>query len=244
VTRLLKRALGSTVPLAVLPLGTANNVATAMGHVGVLEDLVRGWATAETRTFDLGRAAAAWGRTFFGESFGIGFLAETIARTDRKGANRARAKFDSVSARMGAMLEVLRKTLDSLSPFELTIETEAGTVTDSFLWAEASTVGLVGPRLPLVDADDQSDGLFAFASLPADERDTFVDYIENRIGGSTPARTGLVSDRLARVGLRWRDSEVHLDGRLISHVFTEADRQVELSAVASALRVLKYVRPS
>jgi diacylglycerol kinase family enzyme len=145
---------------------------------------------------------------------------------------------------MTAMLGFLRKTLDSLKPFELTIETENDIVSGSFLWAEASTVGLVGPRLPLVDAEDPSDGQFAFASLPADERDTFVDYIENRIAGSAPARTGLVSEHLAQVALQWRKSEIHLDGRLISGVFEEAERRVELRAIPNAVRVLRYVRPT
>jgi len=197
VTRVLKRAVGIEAPLAVLPLGTANNVATALGHVGLLEDLVRGWDSAETRTFDLGRASAAWGRATFAESFGVGFLAESMVRSERGAPERAQAKFRSVAERMDAMLKLLRKSLDALAPFELTAETERGTVSGAFLWAESTTVGLVGPRVPLIDAEDLSDGRFVFSSLPADERSTFLEYLESRVSGSAPARTGLVSERVA-----------------------------------------------
>lgn len=244
VTRVLKRAVGVEAPIAVLPLGTANNVATALGHVGLLEDLVRGWQSAETRTFDLGSVRAAWGRATFAESFGVGFLAESMVRSERGAPEKAQAKFRSVAERMDAMLKVLRKTLDALTPFELTAETDGGTVTGAYLWAESTTVGLVGPRVPLIDAEDLSDGRFVFATLPADERGTFLEYLESRVSGSAPARTGLTSERVTEVALQWRGSETHLDGRLISQAFTDTERHVHLRAIPGAVRVLRLVRPS
>jgi diacylglycerol kinase (ATP) len=244
VTRVLKRAAGHEAPLAVLPLGTANNVATALGHVGVLEDLVRGWADGETRTFDLGRASSAWGRAMFAESFGVGFLAATMVETDQGSPHTAHTKFDSVTERMNEMLRALRKTLDSLEPIELKIETADGSESGAFLWAEATTVGLVGPRLPLIDAEDLSDGHFVFACLPADERAAFAEYLDCRISGSAPARTGLISRRVPEVALHWHGAETHLDGQLITKLFTDAERHVHLTAVPEAVRVLRLVRPS
>jgi diacylglycerol kinase (ATP) len=244
VTRVLKRAVGHDSPIVVLPLGTANNVARALGHVGLLEDLVRGWATGETRTFDLGRARAAWGHALFAESFGLGFLAATMVKPDQGDPETARTEFHSVTERMEEMLRASKRVLDSLAPVELTIETEDGTISGDFLWAEISTVGLVGPRLPLTDAEDLSDGRFVFASLPADERATFLGYLDARISGSAPARTGVVSERVTGVALRWRGAETHLDGRLITQAFTDAERHVQLTAVPDAVRVLRLIRPT
>jgi diacylglycerol kinase family enzyme len=130
-----------------------------------------------------------------------------------------------------------------MKPHEISISTAKGTTRGEFLWAEASTIGMVGPRLPLVDADHLSDGLIAFGALPADERETFVEYLEHRLAGSAPARTGLVSDRFAEIELRWEGYEAHLDGRLVTSLFVEPARAVRLSAEPNAVRVLRFVRP-
>jgi hypothetical protein len=82
------------------------------------------------------------------------------------------------------------------------------------------------------------------ASLPADERSAFLEYLESRVTGSAPARTGLVSERVAEVTLHWRGAETHLDGQLITQAFSDAERHVQLRAVPGAVRVLRFKRPS
>ena len=45
---------GRNVPLAILPLGTANNTALTLGIEGSVDALVAGWARGTHRRFDLG----------------------------------------------------------------------------------------------------------------------------------------------------------------------------------------------
>lgn len=67
--------LGSSAPLAPLPLGTANNIARTLGLVGTTEELLRGLARPYCRPFDLGRIRAPWGEAHFLEAFGVGLFA-------------------------------------------------------------------------------------------------------------------------------------------------------------------------
>ena len=243
VTRVLKRAVGLRTPLAILPLGTANNVANAIGHAGTLEHLIQGWASATPRPMDLGVVEAEWGQARFAESFGVGFLAETIVQTDKGDAERARTKFKSVTERLNATVKSLRKSLQNLKPRPLRARTSAGVLEGEFLWAEASTVGLVGARLPLTDAADVSDGLLTFAALPADERETFLEYLDHRLAGSAPTRTGFISERVAEIELEWDGFHTHLDGSLVSDLFDGFTTRARISTIPAAASVLRFARP-
>lgn len=215
VTRVMKLCAERPVPVAVLPLGTANNIATAIGHSGAIEDLVRAWDVHSLRPVDLGIAIGDWGRSRFAESFGVGLLAEMIAMADKGDEEKARAKYKTVAERLGAGMKALRKRLKDLKSAKVTLRTPAAVHEGRFLWAEVSTVGLVGPRLPILENDDPGDGLLAYALLPVDERATLDEYLEHRQLGSAPRRTGLITGRAQRLTITWSGCEGHIDGRLL-----------------------------
>lgn len=57
---------GRQLPIAVLPLGTANNISRALGQANLpFEDLVAGWANAWRQPFDIGFARGPWGTLRF-----------------------------------------------------------------------------------------------------------------------------------------------------------------------------------
>src|SRR5438067_1635676 len=48
------RLVGRGVPLTIIPLGTANNIATSLGICGPPAELVAGWPRARRRKLDVG----------------------------------------------------------------------------------------------------------------------------------------------------------------------------------------------
>ena len=52
-----KQMIGKSVPIAVLPMGTANNIASTLGLTGLsMDDLIRGWRSARRIQLDVGAA--------------------------------------------------------------------------------------------------------------------------------------------------------------------------------------------
>ena len=69
---------GRAIPLAILPLGTANNIAKSVGYIGSIEDLIGGLRYDRRRLLDLGTATGPWGVRTFVESVGGGIIAAGI----------------------------------------------------------------------------------------------------------------------------------------------------------------------
>ena len=81
VGKVARRMIDSRIPIAVLPTGTANNIANTLGLTGQpLTDLIKGWKTARCVNFDAGVAKGPWGARPFVEGLGVGLFAEAMFR--------------------------------------------------------------------------------------------------------------------------------------------------------------------
>ena len=73
---------GRGTPLAILPTGTANNIARSVGTHSSLEDASRRWRTQDPQPFDVGVVAGDWGESRFVEGVGAGFIPAGIRAMD------------------------------------------------------------------------------------------------------------------------------------------------------------------
>src|SRR5262249_26123936 len=79
VGRVARRLIKSRIPIAVLPRGTANNIANTIGVTDrTFQDLIDGWQGAHCMNFDAAIARGAWGLRYFVEGFGLGLFGETM----------------------------------------------------------------------------------------------------------------------------------------------------------------------
>ncbi len=87
------RLVDSGIPLSVLPLGTANNLARALGFVASPEEIITRLEGGRKRAFDVGFAYGPWGERYFFEAAGGGLLADYVraAKKDEKRTKRLRS---------------------------------------------------------------------------------------------------------------------------------------------------------
>ena len=85
VTKIARRLIDTGIPLAVLPLGTANNLARTLGFIASPEELIARLEDGKKHSFDVGIARGPWGTRYFFEGAGAG-----LRKNKTKNLNRRR----------------------------------------------------------------------------------------------------------------------------------------------------------
>jgi diacylglycerol kinase family enzyme len=185
VRKAASRLLGRDVPLALLPLGTANNIAKALGVEGSLDQVISRLASARTRSFDAGVAKGAWGETHFLEAVGLGLFAVTMCLVDARAHHReGRAEHEDLG--LTRDLRFLTRVLRDLRPRSWHLEVDDRDLSGDYLLCEVMNTPSIGPNLRLAPRADVGDGLFDVVLVSEGERDVLRAYIAARVAGDDP----------------------------------------------------------
>ncbi len=197
------RSVNAKVPVAIVPLGSANNIAHALGQVASAEVVVRGLELAERRRFDVGWTRGPWGRRRFVEGVGIGPLARALA------AGEAADVPGDGSVRFGRA--AFAALLGEVEPCHVRITLDDEELVEAMGLVEVLNIDRIGPRLRLAPEADPSDGLLDVLCVPHAELDAVRRWTEAADDSPPP---GLVR-RAKRVSIRCdRAVVVHVDDEI------------------------------
>jgi diacylglycerol kinase family enzyme len=207
------RLVGRGVPLAVLPMGTANNISTTLGLASTpLKRLIAGWAAAFRLRFDVGVARGPWGLTRFIEGIGAGLFARAICELDAR-ADVTFGPEDNREDKLATALKWMSERVSSFPAEELTIALDGRDLSGEYILLEAMNIQHIGPSLHLAPDADPSDGLLNVVLIGADEREKLGMYLADRLSGrSDPPRWRVHRGRNLQI---WCDkADLHLDDRV------------------------------
>jgi diacylglycerol kinase (ATP) len=209
VRKVARRLVGSGVPLAVLPLGTANNIAKSLGLDGDVRQLIEGLSAARRVKFDVGAASGPWGTKTFFEGAGVGLFTDVMRSLDAKKGRRATAPAHT-GERLAAALRALQEALRGYPAHELRATLDGEDVSGRYLLVEAMNIGLVGPNLFLAPDAHPGDGALDFVLLAEESRGEFEEYLSYRLEGKQGAPY-LKVRRGRRLQFIWGGSVLHFD---------------------------------
>lgn len=173
---------GRGIPIAVLPQGTANNLAATLELTEIpLQQLVAGWATARRLAFDVGVARGPWGQDIFLESLGTGLFGWMTCRFDDVGEQDL-GEHDGGEAKdveLRAARRFLRDQLRQFSARPLQIRLDERDLSGEFLLFEAMNARSIGPNLRLAPAADPGDGLLDIVLVSADDRAKLNEHLQD-----------------------------------------------------------------
>ena len=208
-----KHLAGGTIPIAVLPLGTANNVANALGLASTpLPQLVENWTHGKRQPFDMGRARSSDEDLRFFESVGVGLIAESIAEIAHGGAGHV-DDLDVASERMDAALVVLREMLSAIDAVHVDLRLDDEDASGEYLLLEVMNFGWAGPNLSLVPDAVPDDGAFNIVWAEERHREQLAgDLLRYRHGQRPLVSLPVCTAREVRMSCQ--KGRLHLDDQL------------------------------
>jgi diacylglycerol kinase (ATP) len=167
VRKIACRIASRGIPMAILPLGTANNIAESFGLSGSIPELIDGWGDAARRHLRIGVVAGAHEEKEFVESVGMGYFTETMWAFQESPESEAD---DDPQLEMERVKERLIGGIGEYSARDWTGTLDGEQISGRFLAVLAMNVGSFGPQLSLVPDADPGDELLRVVTLTEEDR--------------------------------------------------------------------------
>jgi diacylglycerol kinase family enzyme len=207
VRRVALALAGRALPMAILPIGTANNIAKSLGIFGAVRELVAGWRRAERRRLRIGTVAAGGGVMRFVESAGVGVFAELVTRGGEEAHENAAGLTGNAIDRA---LALLQRLVSEQAPGYRRLALDGTDLSGEYLLVEAMNIPFAGPNVQLAPKADLGDGQLDLVTVSERERELVEEYVRARLAGEA-APLELPVRRGERVQLRAAPDELHVD---------------------------------
>lgn len=194
-----------SLPVALLPLGTANNAARSLGIAGTPQELVETWKIDNTCPLDIGSVKAPWGTSLFLEGFGVGLFADFLRL-----AAKGRKPEGADNLRKGR--DILQKTLKEAEPIEIDVSVDGKALRGEFLGVEVMNIPFTGPGLPIAGKADVADGKLDVVCFEADKRKALIEWLEAPLDSAPP----VLSRKAEKIELTWSDAANRIDDRFFN----------------------------
>jgi diacylglycerol kinase family enzyme len=209
VAKIARRLIGRSLPIAILPIGTANNISQTLGLADSrLEHWIRNWPGARTVNLDGVSARGPWGSTISIESAGAGFLASTMAKLDRRKGPRP-AGHPQHQNEMNRVHTTFRQELEEYAPHHFEVVLDGRDLSGEYLLVEAMNIRHIGPGLHLAPDADPTDRWFDLVLVTKSDRKLLESYFSHRPGRLPKSRFAAHQGKRLRV--KCQDVHAHVD---------------------------------
>ena len=231
------RLIDTGIPLAVLPLGTANNLARSFGFADSPESIIERLDRGNKRTSDIGLAKGPWGERYFFESAGAGLLAAHVQAA--KGLGKRMKKL-SPEQEMARHVSLLREMLRDYQAQKWSINLNGKDFSGRYILWEAMNIRSVGPALYLAPQAQTKDGWFDLVLAGEQDRVALMEHLDARLAGRK-TRFPLPIRKFRELKVVWKKSIVHFDDKLWPEREDKPKRSSEITIAVkpSALIILE-----
>lgn len=230
------RLIDSGIPLSVLPLGTANNLARALGFVASPEEIIARLEGGKKQVFDVGLATGPWGERHFFEGVGGGLLADYVRAAKKEEKQNGKAEKLSKEQQMARHGALLRRMLHDYPVRQWKIEIDGKDISGAYILWEAMNIRSVGPALHLAPHAETRDGRFDFVCARAADRAVLMEHFDARVAGKK-SKSPLPTRRFRKLRIVWKGSTIHLDDQLWRD--KKSSDEIKITVKPSALIVLQ-----
>lgn len=198
-------------PIALLPLGTANNIATTLGiNDKKPEELISSWQKNKRKKFDLGGLYGTGDYSFFLESFGYGIFPYLIKQMQKKEPNESATPEENLKA----SLETLYQEILSYEPRQCMLRVNDKDYSGKYIMAEVMNTKMLGPNIGLAMKSDPGDGVFEVVVVSEQDKGKFAAFILDKING-VDSKYDFQTIKGKTIDISWDGTHVHTDDEVL-----------------------------
>lgn len=166
-------AAAKKIPIGILPMGTANNIAKTLGVEGDPDILVKSWGKKST-AFDTALVKCGAKKWIMAEGAGAGLFPSHIINMQKREKGEETAAEKLVIDR-----DILSKSIASYQPFEAWVEIDGVKHSDSFLMIEIMNIRSIGANLGFVPDAEPGNGLLNVVLIPGDRKKELTSFLQD-----------------------------------------------------------------
>jgi diacylglycerol kinase (ATP) len=196
------------IPLAILPLGTANNLARSLGFTESVYEILQSLHCGKSRPFDIGVARSGSQTDYFLEAAGGGLFADYFPA-----AKANETKGASPEEELKAHLSLLRElALDYRArPWKISIDGKD--ISGRYILWGAMNIRSAGPALHLTPKAKTDDGRLDFVAVHEHDRKVFIKHVDAHLA-ERKERLPLSPRKFREFKITSPFGSMHLDGEL------------------------------
>lgn len=217
VRRLIKVLVNRTllepqVPIAILPMGTANNIWKVVHKNSTIDVLnfIAHWSKKNIQFLDMGVIGIHKKMNFFLESAGFGVIPLLIKEMDNIDVSHLETKQDELTF----ALQTLHQLILKIPAQRYQISTTNGDYKAKAIMVEVMNSPYIGPNFHIAQTIKIDDGLLDIVIVTEEQRAEFAHYIKNLIDGK-------VSEFIPKIivaekcKIITKDKDFHMDDELL-----------------------------
>jgi diacylglycerol kinase (ATP) len=234
------RLIDSGIPLSVLPLGTANNLARALEFVASPEEIIAKLEGGRKRVFDVGLATGSWDTGYFFEAAGGGLRADDVRVTRKQRKKNGKSEKPPKEQEMARHAAVLRWTLQNYPARLWKVEIDGDDISGRYILWEAMNIRFVSPALHLAPRAATKDGQLDFVCARQADRALLMERFNARVAGKK-SKSPLPTRRFRELRIAWNESTIHLDDKLCRNRTKDqkSSDEIKITVKPSALIILQ-----
>lgn len=149
VEKLAKLMIHKKTPIAILPFGSANNIANSLDVEKTFDSIIKSWENKDFSKFSVGSIILNQKNKYFLESVGWGLFAEVLSKIKSKKKKRKKTPSSTKQSKVELGLNKLSEAVKDLQPSYYEILLDGEDRSGYYLWVEIMNTQSMGPQLQM-----------------------------------------------------------------------------------------------